>query len=136
VSIVFISGGGAVRNPVRLWLRLEGLAVLLLATSLYDRGGASWGVFALLFLAPDVSFAGYLAGPRVGAAIYNVAHSYVVPLVLAVTLLPVGGEPSLVLIWAAHIGLDRALGYGLKYSSAFGDTHLGQIGRPAASSGR
>jgi hypothetical protein len=86
-------------------------------------------VFAVLFFAPDVSFAGYLAGPRVGAALYNVAHSYVAPLALATTLLALGAGPNLVLVWAAHIGFDRALGYGLKYPSGFGDTHLGRIGR-------
>lgn len=125
--------GGAVQNQVRLWLRLEGLMVLLVAAYLYARAGASWPVFALLFLVPDVSFAGYLAGPRVGAAIYNVAHSYVAPLLLAATLLIVGGELTVVLIWSAHIGFDRALGYGLKYPSGFGDTHLARIGRPAPS---
>jgi hypothetical protein len=26
------------------------------------------------------------------------------------------------MIWLAHIGFDRALGYGLKYSSGFGVT--------------
>ena len=35
------------------------------------------------------------------------------------------------LIWIAHIGLDRALGYGLKYATGFGDTHLGHIGHSA-----
>jgi hypothetical protein len=107
--------------------------VLLVGTYLYERTGASWPVFALLFFVPDVSFAGYLAGPRVGAAIYNVAHSYVAPLLLAGTLLIVGGELTFLLVWSAHIGFDRALGYGLKYPSGFGDTHLGRIGKPAPS---
>jgi len=34
------------------------------------------------------------------------------------------------LIWTAHIGFDRVQGYGLKYPTAFSDTHLGRIGRP------
>lgn len=73
---------------------------------------------------------GYLAGPRVGAVSYNLAHSYVGPVVLGVSAAthPVGLH--LALIWAAHIGFDRLLGYGLKYPRAFGDTHLGLIGRP------
>ena len=125
------TGDGAVRGSVRWWLRLEGLLVLLLATYFYAQAGAAWSLFALLFLVPDVSFVGYLAGPRVGAAIYNVAHSYVTPLFVATALVIAGGELTLLLIWVAHIGFDRALGYGLKYPSAFGDTHLGRLGKPA-----
>jgi hypothetical protein len=118
---------------VRLWLRAEGLAVLALATYLYARGGHSWLLFAVLFLAPDLSFAGYLAGPRLGAAVYNALHSYVGPLILAAVVLAAGRPAALPLIWAAHIGFDRALGYGLKYPTAFGDTHLGAVGRSGAS---
>lgn len=120
---------GAVSGSVRAWLRLEGLIVLLVAISLYARGDHSWILFAALFFVPDVSFAGYLAGPRVGAVIYNMAHSYVGPLVLAAAFLADGRTPELALIWTAHIGFDRALGFGLKYPTAFGDTHLGRIGR-------
>ena len=109
-------GGGAVHGSVRLWLRLEGLMALLLAIYLYAHEGGSWLAFAVLFFAPDVSFAGYIAGPRIGAALYNVAHSYVGPLLLAATLLSAGTGLTLALVWGAHIGFDRALGYGLKYS--------------------
>lgn len=105
---------------------------LLLATYLYAHQGGSWLVFAVLFIVPDASLAGYLVGPRIGAALYNVAHSYVGPLILAATLPSAGIGLPLVLPWAAHIGFDRALGYGLKYPSAFGDTHLGRIGQTAS----
>ena len=81
---------------------------------------------------PDVSLAGYLAGPRVDAVVYNVAHSYVGPLALVAILLMSGVELRLTVVWVAHLGFDRALGYGLKYPSAFGDTHLGRIGRAVA----
>ena len=123
--------GGAVHSSVRLWLRLEGLMALLLATNLYAHEKRSWLVFAVLFVAPDVSFAGYIAGPRIGAALYNVAHSYVGPLLLA-TLPSAGTGLTLALVWGAHIGFDRALGYGLKYPSGFCDTHLGAIGQGAS----
>ena len=119
----------AVTGSVRAWLRLEGLIVLLFAMLLYARGDHSWVYFAALFFVPDVSFAGYLAGPRVGAIVYNMAHSYVGPLVLAAAFMADGRTPELALIWAAHVGFDRALGFGLKYPTAFGDTHLGRIGR-------
>ena len=125
--------GGSVQGAVIRWLRLEGLAVLLAASFLYAHDGGSWVAFAVSFLAPDLSFAGYLAGPRPGAALYNVAHSYAGPLLLAMTLLSARISVSVALIWVAHIGFDRALGYGLKYPSAFGDTHLGRIGRDADS---
>jgi hypothetical protein len=101
---------------------------LLLAIALYRHVGESWTVFAVLFFVPDVSFAAYWGGPRLGAACYNVAHSYVGPLILAGTLVGSGTGLALALIWAAHIGFDRALGYGLKYPTAFSDTHLGRIG--------
>lgn len=127
-----VSLAGAAQSSVRRWLRLEGLMAFLLATYLYDQAGGSWLAFLLLFLVPDVSFAGYLAGPRVGAVVYNVAHSYVGPLALVAILLMSGLELPLTLVWVAHIGFDRALGYGLKYPSAFGDTHLGRIGRAVA----
>jgi hypothetical protein len=117
---------GAVTGAVRTWLRAEGLAVLALSVSLYWVLGARWLWFALLFLAPDLSFAGYLAGPRTGALAYNLAHTYVVPLgvLTGLLLLELGRPGPLVLIWTAHIGFDRALGFGLKYPTAFGDTHL------------
>lgn len=101
---------------------------MLLAAWFYARGGHSWALFALLFLAPDLSFAGYLAGPRAGAAAYNLLHSYVGPAGAAVLALSNGRPATVALIWAAHVGFDRLLGYGLKYPTAFGDTHLGRIG--------
>jgi len=120
-----VSGG------VRAILRIEGLAMLAAATIMYGKSGFGWSTFALFFLAPDLSFAGYLLGNRVGAFTYNAAHSYIgalacfsAGLVLAAPALEVAG-----LIWCAHIGFDRALGYGLKYSAGFGFTHLGRIGR-------
>nr|WP_281349077.1 DUF4260 domain-containing protein [Microvirga thermotolerans] len=112
-------------------LRLEGFVLLVLATWGFGLTGLSWWLYALLFLLPDLSFAGYLAGPRRGAILYNALHSTIAPAVLAGWGL-LTGEPlplGLAAIWAAHIGFDRMLGYGLKYASAFGDTHLGRIGR-------
>jgi hypothetical protein len=117
-------------TPPALFLRLEALAVLVAAVALYFDGDyAVWAFFAFL-LAPDLSFVGYLAGPRVGAVVYNLAHTYVWPVALATGCL-VSGEAGLpvqiALIWAAHIGVDHVLGYGLKYPTAFKDTHLGRV---------
>ena len=91
----------------------------------------------MLFLVPDLSFAAYLAGPRTGAIIYNAAHSYMAPMALMTAGFGLDSPLtlSIALIWLAHIGIDRALGYGLKYSAGFGFTHLGRIGKDAAKTG-
>lgn len=119
----------AAAGSVRTWLRLEGLAALAAATYVYAWGGHSWLLFAALFLVPDLGFLGYLAGPRAGAAVYNVLHSYAVPVGIAAAFYTMDRPLVLPLIWIAHIGFDRMLGYGLKYPTAFADTHLGRIGR-------
>ncbi len=67
---------GATSGGVRFVLRLEGLCVLIAASVAYSNSGHGWGTFALFFLTPDLSFLGYLAGKRFGAASYNLAHSY------------------------------------------------------------
>lgn len=124
---------GATRGVPRLLLRLEGAVALAAALVAFAHLGGRWGWFAALFLAPDLSLLGYLATPRVGAVAYNAAHSYVGPALLALAAVWLG-EPSLLsgaAVWVAHVGFDRALGYGLKYASAFGDTHLGRVGRGA-----
>jgi hypothetical protein len=113
----------------RLWLRLEGFAALAIAVLIYHRSGYSWRIFLLLFLVPDISFVGYAFGPRMGAFIYNLFHSYLIPAALGCALWLGGLSIAIPLIWVAHIGFDRLLGYGLKYSTAFADTHLGRIGR-------
>ncbi|HEX4296183.1 MAG TPA: DUF4260 domain-containing protein [Rhizomicrobium sp.] len=111
--------------------RLEGLALLAAGLAPYARLGGDWMLFAKLFLLPDLSFAAYLFGPRAGAFAYNAMHSTLGALALG-AFGYLTGEPFaclIALIWLCHIGFDRALGYGLKYASAFGDTHLGRVGR-------
>lgn len=120
---------GYVVAAPRLWLRLEGGVVLVVSTYLYAQSAWSWWLFAVLFFSPDLSFVGYLAGPRVGALAYNIVHTYVAPAILSGGLLAAGMSFSPALIWTAHIGFDRLLGYGLKYSTAFQDTHLGPLGQ-------
>ena len=122
---------GAATGGVRTLLRLEGLALFFGMTLLYGVWEGSWWVYAILFLAPDLSFAGYLAGPKAGAVIYNAAHSYMAPMTLMITGFTLSETLvlSIAMIWLAHIGFDRALGYGLKYFAGFGFTHLGRIGK-------
>ena len=123
---------GAVVDIPRLLLRLEGAALFLGAAFFYWRfdGPRLW--FATLFLAPDLAFLAYLVSPRFGAIAYNVLHATLGPLAFLALSAWFGWGPArpIALIWLAHVGFDRALGYGLKYATAFGDTHLGRIGKP------
>ena len=122
---------GEVTGAVRTLLRLEGLALFAAMLALYALWGGSWWMFAVLFLLPDLSFAAYLAGPGTGALVYNAAHSTVLPVALMALSLALS-EPlirSIAVIWLAHIGMDRAVGYGLKYQIGFGFTHLGRLGK-------
>lgn len=119
-------------SPSRLpaiLLRAEGVAVFAAATAIYFASGYLWWVFLLLLLAPDLSMLGYLGGPRLGSILYNAVHTLVVPLALTLAawwlgwtwVVPVG------LIWLAHIGMDRAVGYGLKYPDSFKHTHMDNL---------
>jgi hypothetical protein len=121
----------AVAYPVLQYLRLEGLAVAAVTALLYARTGASWWLFAALWLVPDLSMLGYLAGSCWGARTYNAVHSYVAPLTLALLALVLGQFVLLpfALIWVNHISIDRLMGYGLKYPAGFGWTHLGVLGK-------
>jgi hypothetical protein len=112
-----------------LLLKLESLVLLAAATGLYFREGYGGWVFALLLFAPDLAMLGYLLGSRAGSLAYNLAHTFALPaaLGLAGALLAQPLALQLALIWMAHIGLDRLLGYGLKYPTEFKDTHLGRI---------
>lgn len=110
-------------------LRVEGVVVLSMALLLYAWNGGEWLLFAFLLLAPDLSAIGYLAGNSVGAALYNLFHTYLLPGALAAYGLLAGGNLAVLfaLIWFAHIGMDRLIGYGLKYPTAFKETHLGRV---------
>jgi hypothetical protein len=112
-------------------LRLEGAAVLAASLYLYAEFGRSWLLFALLLFVPDVGMLGYLVDTRIGAIAYDLFHTLVAPTVLLVAGVATDTITltAVAIIWFAHIGLDRALGYGLKYADAFQHTHLGTIGR-------
>ena len=114
--------------PRRL-LHLEGLAVAVGALVLYFDAGYGWLLLVLLALAPDLSMLGYLGGPHVGALAYDLVHTYVGPVALAVVGVVGEAETAVqvALIWLVHIGVDRLLGYGLKYPTTFKDTHLQRV---------
>jgi hypothetical protein len=121
---------GAVTGGPRTILRIEGgvlVTAALVGFALTDEPW--WLVPALLFL-PDLVMAGYARSSRVGAITYNLAHSYPLPAVVGAlglwqdSVLP----QAVALLWFAHVGMDRCLGYGLKHDDSFTHTHLGRIG--------
>lgn len=115
------------------WQRLEGACVCISALMLFAFLGdaVAWWLAVILFFAPDISFAGYLAGPRVGAVVYNLVHVYAFGTVILAFGIGLGAPvmASLGALWVAHAGFDRMLGYGLKSPDGFTVTHLGTIGR-------
>ena len=125
---------GMTEGAVRAWLRLEGLAAFIAGLALFGASGGDWLFIVPLLLLPDISAVGYLAGPRIGAFTYNLVHNWVPGIaVLGFGLLL--ATPALVLVAAiliAHVGMDRAAGYGLKLPGSFHDTHLGRMGRARA----
>lgn len=109
-----------------LLVRFEAAAILVVTLVAYHDLQASWLLFALLFLTPDLFMLGYLANPRVGSSVYNLVHTLGLPLLLALYAWNAEHEVTLAiaLIWLAHIAFDRLLGFGLKYPTHFKDTHL------------
>jgi hypothetical protein len=116
-------------NKPGVLLRLEGVLLLLVSVAAYEQLGGSWTLFAVLLLVPDLFMLGYLLNVRVGAVIYNVGHTLAVPLIAGCAALLTRTYDLLpfVLIWTAHIAMDRTLGYGLKYPTYFRDTHLQRV---------
>lgn len=112
-----------------LLLKLEDACLFAATLAIYHHLHSSWLLFGVLFLAPDLFMLGYLLNVRVGAALYNLGHFLVVPLVLFATALLLHHLTlaAIALIWLTHIFFDRLLGFGLKYPTQFKDTHLQHI---------
>jgi hypothetical protein len=112
-------------------LRAEHVALFAAGLIAYLALGGNWLLALPLLLSIDLSMVGYLAGPRFGALTYNLGHNLVVVAAAAGIgwWAGIGWVELLAAIWLAHVGMDRALGYGLKLPSDFRDTHLGGIGR-------
>lgn len=122
-------------------MRMEGLVVLIGACAAYLNDHGSWSIFAVLFFTPDLSMIGFLVSKKVGTIAYNAFHTYSIPILIFLVLFCVKvfsdesdteAEWSVFLekfaiIWMAHIGFDRMLGYGIKYETAFKDTHLQRV---------
>ena len=118
-------------GTVRGWLRAEAGAAFVAGVALYGWLGAPWLALLPLLLVPDLSMVGYLHSPRLGAMTYDLVHNWVLGLgVLGLGLASSVGPIAVAgAVLIAHVGMDRALGYGLKLTSSFQDTHLRRIGR-------
>lgn len=112
-------------------LRAEGLAMFIAATWVYSMLAMSWWWFFLLIFVPDVFMIGYARNSKLGATIYNLGHTYIAPFIVLALFVYFNDFALLMaaVLWFAHIGMDRALGYGLKFESGFKHTHLGDIGK-------
>lgn len=113
-------------DTVRFWLYAEGAAALVAAGILYDRLGGNW-LFAIpLLLLPDLSMVGYLGDPRLGSLIYNLFHNWVIGLAVLGVGVWLANDAVLLAgtVLFGHVGMDRLVGYGLKHTSGFKDTHL------------
>lgn len=116
-------------NKIHNILKIESLVMLVVAICIYYVLGASWVLFFILLLTPDLFMVGYFKNSKIGATVYNIGHTYVTPFVLLgnfylfhiPVLLPIS------IIWLAHISMDRMLGFGLKLDTNFKDTHLGRL---------
>lgn len=122
----------AFANPITVQ-RVENLAIAAFVMTAVVVSGESWWWLVLTFLLFDVSMVGYLAGPRIGAALYNAVHNYTVPAVLALAGFAIDERWWWILVaaWSFHVAVDRAVGYGLKTDEGFTHTHLGRIGKDA-----
>jgi hypothetical protein len=113
----------------RWLLHIEGATLFAAAILAYSYLNGNWWLFAVLLLAPDVFALGYLINVHIGSALYNLVHIELFPAILIIAgVLAVNHTFALLgCIWLAHIGMDRMLGFGLKYPTRFQDTHLQHV---------
>lgn len=120
-----------VTGKPKLWLRLEGLVLLTATIIVFSGQGQKWWLYPALLLVPDIFMLGYLANTKVGAFLYNLGHSYFAPSIMIFLAWSSDSKMALAIgvIWLGHIGMDRFLGYGLKYDSSFKHTHFGDLNK-------
>lgn len=113
----------------KILLHIEGLAVLFISVYFYAQSEFSWLLFIILLFTPDFAMLGYVFDKQVGAIVYNIFHSYTLPIGVVFLGVLLSNQTMLAvgLIWGAHIGMDRMVGYGLKYPTNFKDTHFQRV---------
>lgn len=117
------------KNLVKILLRLEGLAILLVSVYFFSVVSGNWIAFVILFLLPDLALLAYLKDNRFGSTFYNLVHNYMTVLVVVAIGYLIGNDVviSVGLVLSSHIGLDRLVGYGLKYPIGSKTTHLQKV---------
>ena len=114
-----------------IFQRIEGLSIALGVSVFYFLNNGNAFVFAVTIILVDFFMIGYLFDKKLGAIFYNLGHSYTISVIL--WFLSLLDSSNLLLgisaAWIAHIGIDRAFGFGLKHTTGFHDTHLGRIGK-------
>ena len=120
-----------VTGKPKVWLRVEGLTLLVATIIIFSIQGQKWWLYPALLLVPDVFMIGYLANTKLGAFLYNLGHSYLAPALMILVSWKADSNLALAVgvIWLGHIGWDRFFGYGLKYDSDFKHTHLGDLNK-------
>ncbi|HHQ5112497.1 TPA: DUF4260 domain-containing protein [Staphylococcus aureus] len=110
-------------------IRLENAFVFIIAVIVYFMFGFSLWLFLIFLLVPDISMLGYLYNNKIGSYIYNIGHSYIIPILITLLYLAMGVDLLLgiALIWLAHIAMDRTIGYGLKYTVGFDKTTIQKV---------
>ncbi|MGC4233009.1 MAG: DUF4260 domain-containing protein [Niabella sp.] len=116
---------------MKILLKLEEVAMLLLSIFLLWNSNVSWFWYLLLLLGPDVGMLGYLINSKVGAAVYNVFHHKGIAIAVFVAGIYLNNEllQRIGVVLFGHSSFDRLMGYGLKYKKGFRFTHLGIIGK-------
>lgn len=114
-------------------LRLEELAMTAAALyilSIHNLGFSLW-TWLLLFFTPDISMLGYAVNSRIGAFIYNLFHHKGIAIAIMLSGYFLNNETMIAVgaLLFAHSSFDRIMGYGLKYTDSFQNTHLGPIGK-------
>ncbi|MGE7765029.1 DUF4260 domain-containing protein [Peribacillus sp. NPDC096540] len=114
---------------VKKLIHSEGLMVLIAIIYIYSINEFSWWIFLLLLLTPDISMLAYLINNQIGAKVYNLFHTYTISILIILLAVFLSQDTILMvgLIWTAHIGMDRFLGYGLKYTTDFKATHIQEV---------
>src|SRR5699024_177787 len=104
-------------------LHLEGLAVFVFCLYFYWLNDLSCLLFFFLLCVHVLFMVVYLLNNGFVSRLYNLFNTYMVSLAVIflgmflsnATFLAIG------IIWTAHIGMDRLVGYGLKYPTHFKD---------------
>ena len=114
---------------LRNWIKWEYIIGFVCVFAIYIYLDYSILLFFLLLFVPDISMIGYVINTKIGASLYNIGHHFSLPTILLTISIVFNSSTVLLiaLIWIAHIVMDRALGYGLKYANDFKNTHLQKI---------